>query len=32
MQAAVRDEGPQFALPLVVRVEREAPADQDRCA
>src|ERR1700729_475786 len=25
MQAAVRDEGPQFALPLVVRVEREDP-------
>jgi peptidyl-tRNA hydrolase len=25
MQAAVRDEGPQFALPLVVRVEREEP-------
>jgi len=25
MQAAIRDEGPQFALPLVVRVEREDP-------
>jgi peptidyl-tRNA hydrolase len=25
MQAAVRDEGPQFALPLVVRVERGDP-------
>jgi hypothetical protein len=25
MQAAVRDEGPQFALPLVVRVERGEP-------
>src|SRR6202020_937472 len=25
MQAAVRDEGPQFALPLVVRVERGTP-------
>src|SRR5580692_6583724 len=25
MQAAVRDEGPQFALPLVVRVERGGP-------
>src|SRR6202008_2694340 len=25
MQAASRDEGPQFALPLVIRVERAAP-------
>ena len=25
MQAAIRDEGPQFALPLVIRVERSAP-------
>ena len=25
MQAPVRDEGPQFALPLVIRVERAAP-------
>jgi peptidyl-tRNA hydrolase len=25
MQAAARDEGPQYALPLVVRVERNAP-------
>lgn len=25
MQAAARDEGPQFALPLVVRVERDNP-------
>jgi peptidyl-tRNA hydrolase len=25
MQAAVRDEGPQFALPLVIRVERSTP-------
>jgi peptidyl-tRNA hydrolase len=25
MQAAIRDEGPQFALPLVIRVDRSAP-------
>ena len=25
MQAAIRDEGPQFALPLVIRVDRNAP-------
>ena len=35
MQAATRDEGPQYALPLVIRVERSAPptrADALECA
>jgi hypothetical protein len=25
MQAAIRDTGPQYALPLVIRLERNAP-------